>query len=63
MCQRRKQHESDVIRKIKTNGIYNHLRENPDHIIDWENQKVILKENGWQLRKIKYSVNAIFDES
>ena len=56
ICQRIKQHESDVRRKVKTNGIYHHLKENPNHVIDWDNQKIIMKESDWRLRKIKESV-------
>ena len=56
ICQRRKQHQSDVRRKIKTNGIYNHLKENPDRSINWENQKILMKEANWRLRKIKESI-------
>ena len=56
ISQRRKQHESDVRRMIKTNGIYEHLRQNPGHTINWDDQKVLLRENNWKLRKLKESI-------
>ena len=56
MSKRRKQHESDVRRQIKTNGIYCYLKKNKDHIINWENQQALLFEKDWKLRKIKESI-------
>ena len=56
ISQRRKQHESDVRRMIKTNGIYEHLRQNPGHTINWDDQKVLLRENNWKLRNLKEAI-------
>jgi hypothetical protein len=55
--ERRKQHQSDVRRGVKTNGIFCHLEENPDHVIKWENQKILEKEQHWLIRKIKESIH------
>jgi hypothetical protein len=54
--ERRKQHMSDVRRKIQTNAIFMHVKENKGHVIDWEGQKIISHEPNWLLRKLKESI-------
>ena len=35
-CERRSQHQRDVMKRKKTHGFYFHIRENQGHKIDWE---------------------------
>ena len=53
---RRSQHKSDVRRRVKTNGIYQHLKANRRHKIDWEDASFLDKEEHWHTRKLKESL-------
>ena len=55
-CERRKQHERDVRNKKSTSGIYDHLRNNEGHSVNWAKLKYLDKENNWKGRKIKEAI-------
>ena len=55
-CDRRKQHKGDVKNKKATNGIYEHLKNNEGHKVNWEKVKFLDKEVNWKGRKIKESI-------
>ena len=52
-CDRRKQHQGDVKNKKPTNGIYDHLKNNKGHKINWEKVRFLDKEDNWKGRLIK----------
>jgi hypothetical protein len=53
---RKNQHIQDVKNKIETNGIYNHLKVNKKHIIEWNKEIFLDTEAQWTKRKIKESL-------
>ena len=55
-CERMKQHERDVRNKKSTSGIYDHLRNNEGHSVNWAKLKYLDKENNWKGRKIKEAI-------
>ena len=42
--------------KKATNGIYDHLKNNEGHKVNWEKVKILDKEVNWKGRKIKESI-------
>ena len=42
--------------KVSTNGIYNHLKHNKKHQIDWDGAVFIDRESDFMRRKIKESI-------
>ena len=55
-CDRRKQHQGNVKNKKPTNGIYDHLKNNKGHKINWEKVNFLDKEDNWKGRKIKEAI-------
>ena len=55
-CDRRKQHQGDVKPKKPTNGIYDHLKNNKGHKINWEKVRFLDKEDNWKGQKIKEAI-------
>jgi len=53
---RKEQHKRDVKNKVSTNGIYNHLKHNKKHQIDWDGAVFIDRESHFMRRKIKESI-------
>ena len=53
---RKEQHTRDVKNKVSTNGIYNYLKHNKKHQIDWEGAVFIDRESHFMRRKIKESI-------
>jgi hypothetical protein len=58
---RKSQHARDIKNKKATNGIFQHLKANKKHKIDWESINFIDSEKHWLKRKIKESlyINAL----
>ena len=44
-CERRKQHARDARNKKSTSGIYDHLKNNKGHSLNWAKLKYLDKEN------------------
>jgi hypothetical protein len=59
--ERKDQHRRDVIKQAETNGIYNHLKMNRRHKIEWEQHSILEKEKNWKKRRIKEAlfINAL----
>ena len=53
---RLKQHKRAVRKKSTENGIYEHIRQNKGHRIDWESMRILHKESHWRRRKIGESI-------
>ena len=53
---RRKQHRASVRKKEATNGIFDHLKKNKRHTIDWKSVIFLDHEANWFRRKIKESL-------
>ena len=52
---RKQQHQRDVKNRVSTNGIYNHLKHNKKHKIDWDGAVFIDREAHFMRREIKES--------
>ena len=50
------QHQYCVRKKDASNGIFQLVRSNKTHIIDWDNAMVLDKESQWFRRRIKESI-------
>lgn len=53
---RRNQHQNDIKNKKTTNGIYQHVKANRKHKIDWDRFHFVDSEKNWLGRKIKESL-------
>ena len=53
---RRRQHQGDVRNRKATNGIYDHLKNNEGHKVNWDKVNFLDKEINWKGRKIKESI-------
>ena len=49
-------HRSDIKTKKTRSGLFKHIRDNPGHEIDWENQVILDKEANMFRRKIKEAI-------
>ena len=47
-CDRRKQHQRDVKNRKTTNGLYDHLKNNKEHKVNWEKVTYLDKEVNWK---------------
>jgi hypothetical protein len=54
--QRKYQHQMDVKNGVATNGIFQHLKKNKGHKIDWDKTRFLDRESHFMRRKIKESV-------
>ena len=55
-CEKRKQHERNVRNEKLTSGIYDHLKNNKGHSLNWARLKYLDKENSWESRTIKEAI-------
>ena len=55
-CDRRSQHQRDVTHKKSSNGIYDHVKNNEGHQIDWGKVCFLDNEKNWRGRKIKEAI-------
>ena len=55
-CDRRSQHHRDVTQKKSSNGIYDHVKNNEGHQIDWGKVCFLDNEKNWRGRKIKEAI-------
>ena len=46
-------HKSDIKTAKERSALYIHIRDNKDHVIDWENQTIIDRESNFIKRRIK----------
>ena len=53
---RKGQHKRCCTKKDESNSFYCHLKENPQHEIDWDTFKVLDIEKHWKKRKLKEAV-------
>ena len=53
---RKSQHKQCCRAKDEKNGFAYHLRQHPDHEIDWENFEIIDSASNWKERKMKESI-------
>ena len=50
---KRYQHEYDIKTKKKKDGFGDHMRENKQHLVDWNNRTFLEIDKDWRSRKIK----------
>ena len=55
-CDRRSQHQRDVTQKKLSNGIYDHVKNNEGHQINWGKVCFLDNEKNWRGRKIKEAI-------
>jgi len=55
-CDRSRQHQADVRAGKSSNGIYDHLKRNEKHSINWQKVIFLDKEKNWRGRKIKEAI-------